>query len=176
MKYPFIVSEIFGAENEILINYLFDKYYEEQVEDIDEEGGTEKIMVEQGIEKEQIRKTLLPTLMIFLETDYLNQTSAGYFNKTFQSIIKKRGYSFWEYITLRPLHLSNFMKHLDVGHIADIVERLIILDTTEEPHLNTYIEARKTLLKRVFNIMKNKYYSPEIVFNCANIINSVITK
>lgn len=105
-----------GAENALLIDFLF-----EPPETADSKTA------------EDVRSQLLPYFLSFLRSDTLCVTSAGYFSKGMLALIRRRGYSVWEHLTEDPTILSHIMKHLDSRHISEIVEKLIILDTTQEP-------------------------------------------
>ena len=73
IRYPFMVSEIFGSENQKLIDFLFGKLDESETEPHDWEP-------------------LLPRFLSFLERDSICMTAAGYFNKSIITIIRRRGY------------------------------------------------------------------------------------
>ena len=114
-----MISEVFQADNNILIDYFFEA--DKSVTDYEEH--------------EETRKTFLKQLFSFIDRDYLNLTSAGYFSKVVLSLIRKRGYDvifytkqLWEFLDNNKQILSNLIKHLDVIHIAEIIERLIIFD------------------------------------------------
>lgn len=76
IRYPFMLSEVFASENSQMIDYFFepDKNVQEW------EAHEEK------------RVTFLPRLFEFLDADYLNVTSAGYFAKVVGAIIRRRGF------------------------------------------------------------------------------------
>lgn len=96
-RYPFMISEIFSAENAGLIDFLFDAANQKIEEEEEAKGQLSQ-------EHEAIRKSLLPKLFSFLEQDALNVTASGYFAKTLSPIIRRRGYSV---TPLHPITLSS---------------------------------------------------------------------
>jgi hypothetical protein len=78
IRYPFMVSEIFGSENARLIDFLF--------------GKIDNSESEETKEVNPVWETLLPYFLSFLERDSICMTAAGYFNKSIVTIIKRRGY------------------------------------------------------------------------------------
>ncbi|CAK84551.1 unnamed protein product (macronuclear) [Paramecium tetraurelia] len=132
----------------------------------------------EGIEAdaEMIRVNLYDQLISFLEADVFNMTSAGYFSKAFLAILKKRGFDVWTQIINNKQILSNLIKHIDCKHIAEIIEKLIILDTTQEFTDETFLNERKILLQRIIILMQNKYYCSEIVENVCDILIEITTK
>ncbi|CAD8191460.1 unnamed protein product [Paramecium pentaurelia] len=159
IQYPFICSEIFSIQNYKLLDYLFER-------------------PEEGIEAdaEMIRITLFDQLINFLDFDVFNMTSAGYFSKVFLAIIKKRGYDVWTQIINNKYIISNLLKHIDCKHIAEIIEKLILLDTTQEVTEESFFNERKTLLQRIIILMQNKYYCSEIVENICDILTEITSK
>ncbi|CAD8179364.1 unnamed protein product [Paramecium octaurelia] len=159
IQYPFLCSEILGSQNQKLLDFLFER-------------------PEEGIEAdaEMIRVNLYDQLISFLEADVFNMTSAGYFSKAFLAIIKKRGFDVWTQIINNKQILSNLIKHIDCKHIAEIIEKLIILDTTQEFTNETFLNERKILLQRIIILMQNKYYCSEIVENVCEVLIEITTK
>ncbi|CAD8127244.1 unnamed protein product [Paramecium sonneborni] len=157
IQYPFLTSEILGSQNQKLIDYLF--------EGPEEENGNQ-----------QIRQGLYNQLLSFLENDILNVTSAGYFAKAFIAIIKKRGFDVWATIIKNKKILSNLIKHIDIKHIAEIIEKLIILDTSQENYEEKFFEERKELLERIIKLLQYKSYNTEIVDNVCEILIEITTK
>ncbi|KAM3146869.1 hypothetical protein pb186bvf_001023 [Paramecium bursaria] len=156
VRYPFMISEVFQADNNILIDYFFEA--DKSVTDYEEH--------------EETRKTFLKQLFSFIDRDYLNLTAAGYFSKVVLSLIRKRGYDLWDFLDNNKQILSNLIKHLDVIHIAEIIERLIIFDQSDDA---SFIEQRRSLLKRVIAMMSNKP-NLEVIENASYIVNEVCTK
>ncbi|CAK84076.1 unnamed protein product (macronuclear) [Paramecium tetraurelia] len=159
IQYPFLCSEILGSQNQKLLDFLFER--PEEILDADDE---------------MTRFTLFPRLMGFLEVDVFNMTSAGYFSKALLAIIKKRGFDVWSEIINDKQILSNLLKHIDCKHIAEIIEKLIVLDTTQELADETYLNERKSLLQRIIILMQNKYYCSEIVENICDILIEITSK
>ena len=46
-------------------------------------------------------------------------------------IIRRRGLSLWEHIRTHPEIIGHLMKHIDTTHIADIVEKLILIENID---------------------------------------------
>ncbi|CAD8079852.1 unnamed protein product [Paramecium primaurelia] len=159
IQFPFLTSEILGSQNQKLIDYLFE-CPEEEIQ----------------FENQQIRQGLYNQLLSFLENDILNVTSAGYFAKAFIAIIKKRGFDVWETIINNKTILSNLIKHIDIKHIAEIIEKLIILDTSQENYEEKFFEERKQLLERIIKLLQYKSYNTEIVDNVCDILIEITTK
>ncbi|CAD8070462.1 unnamed protein product [Paramecium primaurelia] len=159
IQYPFLTSEILGSQNQKLIDYLFE-CPEEEIQN----------------ENQQIRQGLYNQLLSFLDNDILNVTSAGYFAKAFIAIIKKRGFDVWATIVNNKTILSNLIKHIDIKHIAEIIEKLIILDTSQENYEEKFFEERKQLLERIIKLLQNKSYNTEIVDNVCDILIEITTK
>ncbi|CAD8185847.1 unnamed protein product [Paramecium pentaurelia] len=159
IQFPFLTSEILGSQNQKLIDYLFE-CPEEEIQ----------------FENQQIRQGLYNQLLSFLENDILNVTSAGYFAKAFIAIIKKRGFDVWETIINNKSILSNLIKHIDIKHIAEIIEKLIILDTSQENYEEKFFEERKQLLERIIKLLQYKSYNTEIVDNVCDILIEITTK
>ncbi|CAD8169980.1 unnamed protein product [Paramecium octaurelia] len=159
IQYPFLCSEILGSQNQKLLDFIFDS----------PEGGLDA-------DDEMTRFTLFHRLIAFLEVDVFNMTSAGYFSKFFLALIKKRGFDVWYGIANDKETLSNLIKHIDCKHIAEIIEKLIILDTTQEQQEETFIKERKSLLQRIIELMQNKYYCSETVENICDILTEITSK
>ena len=45
------------------------------------------------------------------------------------------------------------IKHIDIKHIAEIIEKLIILDTSQENYEEKFFEERKELLERIIKLL-----------------------
>jgi hypothetical protein len=45
-------------------------------------------------------------------------------------IIRRRGLAVWEYIRTNNYVMGNLLKHMDTPHIADLVEKLILLENS----------------------------------------------
>ncbi|CAD8128039.1 unnamed protein product [Paramecium sonneborni] len=159
IQYPFLTSEILGSQNQKLIDYLFE-CPEEEIEN----------------ENKQIRQGLYNQLLSFLENDILNVTSAGYFAKTYIAIIKKRGFDVWATIVKNKSIIQNLIKHIDIKHISEIIEKLIILDTSQENYEEKFFEERKALLERIMRLLQHKSYNIEIVDNVCDILIEITTK
>ncbi|CAK69282.1 unnamed protein product (macronuclear) [Paramecium tetraurelia] len=159
IQFPFLTSEILGSQNQKLIDYLFE-CPEEEIQ----------------FENQQIRQGLYGQLLSFLENDILNVTSAGYFAKAFIAIIKKRGFDVWATIIKNKAILSNLIKHIDIKHIAEIIEKLIILDTSQENYEEKFFEERKELLERIIKLLQHKSYNTEIVDNVCDILIEITSK
>ncbi|CAD8193241.1 unnamed protein product [Paramecium octaurelia] len=159
IQFPFLTSEILGSQNQKLIDYLFE-CPEEEIQ----------------FENQQIRQGLYSQLLSFLENDILNVTSAGYFAKAFIAIIKKRGFDVWATIIKNKAILSNLIKHIDIKHIAEIIEKLIILDTSQENYEEKFFEERKELLERIIKLLQHKSYNTEIVDNVCDILIEITSK
>lgn len=73
---------------------------------------------------------------------------------------------------------SNLIKHLDVVHISEIVEKLITLSTNQENAAveNNFLDERKHLLSRVINYLSHKTHQSDIVDNCIAILTEVATR
>ncbi|CAD8045264.1 unnamed protein product [Paramecium primaurelia] len=153
IKYQFIISEVFGSENEKLINYLFDKSIDNTQEDIQnshDDQKTESQPIQEQEEKEQIRQQLLEDFLQVLENDTLIVTTAGYVNKIIGAIIHRRGHDFWDFIIKNSKVITNLFKHAEHKHITEIIEKLIILDTNEEENDDKlYINERSELITRL---------------------------
>ncbi|CAD8102044.1 unnamed protein product [Paramecium sonneborni] len=159
IQYPFLCSEILGSQNQKLLDFLFERP-EEEIE----------------ADAEMIRVSLIDQFIGFLDGDVFNMTSAGYFSKAFLAIIKKRGFDVWTQIINNKQIINNLLKHIDCKHIAEIIEKLITLDTTQEFTEETYINERKALLQRIIFLMQNKYYCSEIVENICDILTEITSK
>ena len=66
IRYPVIVSELFGSKDELMIDYFFDQKGPEEFE-------------------------FLNYLFKIVDRDWIDDTLAGYFNKILKAIIDKRG-------------------------------------------------------------------------------------
>jgi hypothetical protein len=122
-------------------------------------------------------RALLSHLFSLLDLDSLCVTSAGYFSKFIQSIIKKRGYELWGWLINNPYVLSGLVKHLDTSHVGDIVEKLIVLDTQDEVQNEcTYLSERIGLLKRVISYMLNKSHARDVTENVSELLCEIISK
>ena len=67
--------------------------------------------------------------------------------------------------------LSDLLKHIWIKHIAEIVEKLILLDNDDDHEKN--IIERQTLLRRVFAILVKRWYDKDIVYNICDLIIEV---
>ncbi|CAD8159632.1 unnamed protein product [Paramecium octaurelia] len=176
-KYPFLISEILGSENDKLINFLFEKQgdtSQEEVQNPLDEQLTQSQPQEVHQENEKLRQNLLPDLFSLLENDSLLITLAGYFTKIISAIIHKRGNDFWEYLKNHPRIVSNLFKHLYIRHITEIFEKLIILDLgQEETHESFYIEERQNLIARMLKFLKGESYSNTIITNICESLTEV---
>ncbi|CAK71635.1 unnamed protein product (macronuclear) [Paramecium tetraurelia] len=174
-KYPFLISEILGSENDKLINFLFEKQEDtpqEEVQNPLEDQLALSQFQEEHQENEKLRQNLLPDLLSLLENDFLLITLAGYFTKIISAIIHKRGDDFWEYLKNHPRIISNLFKHLSIRQITEIFEKLIILDKGyEEHHEGFYIEERQNLIARMLKFLKGESHSNTIITNiCESLI------
>ncbi|CAD8151013.1 unnamed protein product [Paramecium pentaurelia] len=180
IKYQFIISEVFGSENEKLINYLFDKPIENNQEEVQnplEDQYTEPIPSLEQQNKELIRQNLLGDFLQVLENDTLIITTAGYVNKIIGAIIHKRGHDFWDYIIKNPKIISNLFKHIEVKHISEIIEKLIILDTNQEENDDKhYIKERSDLIIRLQKFLTINSDSNNIVSNVCDIFIELYKK
>ncbi|CAD8155754.1 unnamed protein product [Paramecium octaurelia] len=175
IKYPFLISEILGSENEKLINFLFEKQgdiSQEEIQNPLEDQPTESQTQEFQNDNENLRQKLLPDLLSILEHDSLLITSAGYFTKIISAIIHKRGYDFWEYLKSNPEIISNLFKHANIRHITEIFEKLIILDTCQEEHEERlFIQERQLLIARLLKYLKGQSHQNTIITNvCESLI------
>lgn len=101
-------------------------------------------------------------------------TSAGYFNKTFIPIIKKRPIEVWDFI--QRFDVGHLVKHLDTHHVADVVEKLILIDTSNLSGEETKFTERRELLVRMINYMINKSHNPGVVDNIAYVLNEIVNR
>ncbi|CAK76289.1 unnamed protein product (macronuclear) [Paramecium tetraurelia] len=175
IKYPFLISEVLGSENEKLINFLFEKQgdiSQEEIQNPLEDQPTESQPQEFQNDNENLRQKLLPDLLSILEHDSLLITSAGYFTKIISAIIHKRGYDFWEYLKSNPEIISNLFKHANIRHITEIFEKLIILDTCQEEHdERLFIQERQLLIARLLKYLKGQSHQNSIITNiCESLI------
>ena len=67
--------------------------------------------------------------------------------------------------------LSDLLKHIWIKHIAEIVEKLILIDNDDDHEKN--IIERQTLLRRVFAILIKRSYDKDIVYNICDLIIEV---
>ncbi|CAD8168025.1 unnamed protein product [Paramecium pentaurelia] len=175
IKYPFLISEILGSENEKLINFLFEKQgdiSQEEIQNPLEDQPTESQHQEFQQDNEKLRSNLLPDLLSLLQNDSLLITQAGYFTKIISAIIHKRGYDFWEYLKNNPEIISNLFKHANIRHITEIFEKLIILDTCQEEHdERLFIQERTLLITRLLKYLKGQSHENTITTNlCESLI------
>ncbi|CAD8105795.1 unnamed protein product [Paramecium sonneborni] len=164
IRYPFMISEAIGNENGPIIDYLF-------------EGDKQNPNYE---ENEESRQKFLPKIFDILDRDYLNVTLAGYLSKVVCGIIRRRGYDLWRFLS-QPEHksiISNLIKNLDVFHIAEIIEKLIILDTNQEQQDNqtNFQDERIELLRRVIRVFEYKTHQNDVTDNCSHIIIEILNK
>ncbi|CAD8203547.1 unnamed protein product [Paramecium octaurelia] len=164
IRYPFMISEAIGNENIPIIDYLF-------------EADKSSPNYEQN---EEIRREFLPKIFDILDRDYLNVTLASYLSKVVCAIIRRRGFDLWRFLS-QPEHksiLSNLIKNLDVFHVAEIIEKLIILDTNQEQQDNqtVFLEERSDLLRRVIRVFEYKTHQNDITDNCSHIIIEILNK
>ncbi|CAD8147653.1 unnamed protein product [Paramecium octaurelia] len=173
IKYQFIISEVFGSENEKLINYLFDKPSENNQEEIQnplEDSQTDPVPTQEQLNKELIRQHLLDDFLQVLEKDALVITTAGYVNKIIGAIIHKRGHDFWEYIIKNQNIISNLFKHAELKHITEIIEKLIILDTNQEENEDKhFLKERSELIIRLQKFLTANSHSNIIISNVCDI-------
>ncbi|CAD8069128.1 unnamed protein product [Paramecium sonneborni] len=175
IKYPFMISEILGSENEKLINFLFEKQgdtSQEETQISSQDQTTENQPQDIQNDNEQLRQMLLPDLLSLLENDSLLITSGGYFAKIISAIIHKRGFDFWAYLKQYPRIISNLFKHSSIRHITEIFEKLIILDTCQEEHEERFfIEERQNLIVRLLKYLNVQSHSNVIITNiCESLI------
>ncbi|CAD8196559.1 unnamed protein product [Paramecium pentaurelia] len=140
-KYPFLASEILSKENDFFQDFLFE---------------------EQNL-------NYLNRLFSLLNEDILNITQAGYFSKVILTLLKKKHFKVLQYLNERDI--SNLLKHIDILHIAEIIEKVIIPDPNDE---NQLLEKQKSILQRVMKISLNRYYETEVFDNCLLIINNLL--
>ncbi|CAD8201653.1 unnamed protein product [Paramecium octaurelia] len=164
IRYPFMISEAIGNENGPIIDYLF-------------EADKSSPNYEQNEER---RQEFLPKIFDILDRDYLNVTLASYLSKVVCAIIRRRGFDLWRFLS-QPEHksiLSNLIKNLDVFHVAEIIEKLIILDTNQEQSDNqtNFLEERSELLRRVIRVFEYKTHQNDITDNCSHIIIEILNK
>ncbi|CAD8104985.1 unnamed protein product [Paramecium sonneborni] len=154
-KYPFIVSEIIGSKEELIIDYFFSP---------------------RGLEEFEF----LNFLFKIIDRDYIDNTLAGYFGKIMKAIIDKRGFHLWQYLTYPQKEsqnvLEDFIKHLDVHHIADILFNLIRFDTVRQENGDVYLYQRSELLLRIIYYMQNKNYDNLVVENVCYILRNILTE
>lgn len=72
---------------------------------------------------------------------------------------------------LNDRDISNLLKHLDVPHVAEIIEKVITPDPNDE---NQLLDKQKAILQRIMKIALNRYYETEIFDNCMQIINNLL--
>ncbi|CAD8097576.1 unnamed protein product [Paramecium primaurelia] len=164
IRYPFMISEAIGNENGPIIDYLFEADKSIQNYELNEE----------------YRQQFLPKIFDILDKDYLNVTLASYLSKVVCAIIRRRGYDLWRFLS-QPEHksiLSNLIKNLDVFHVAEIIEKLIILDTNQELQDNqtNFLEERSEFLRRIIRVFEYKTHQNDITDNCSHIFNEILNK
>ncbi|CAK92938.1 unnamed protein product (macronuclear) [Paramecium tetraurelia] len=140
-RYPFLASEILSKENDFFQDFLFE---------------------EQNLQ-------YLNRLFSLLNEDILNITQAGYFSKVILTLLKKKHFKMLQYLNDRDI--SNLLKHLDVPHVAEIIEKVITPDPNDE---NQLLDKQKAILQRIMKIALNRYYETEIFDNCMQIINNLL--
>ncbi|CAD8197166.1 unnamed protein product [Paramecium octaurelia] len=140
-KYPFLASEILSKENDFFQDFLFE---------------------EQNLH-------YLNRLFSLLNEDILNVTQAGYFSKVVLTLLKKKHFKMLQYLNDRDI--SNLLKHLDVPHVAEIIEKVITPDPNDE---NQLLDKQKSILQRIMKISLNRYYEIEVFDNCMLIINNLL--
>ncbi|CAD8203835.1 unnamed protein product [Paramecium octaurelia] len=140
-KYPFLASEILSKENDFFQDFLFE---------------------EQNLH-------FLNRLFSLLNEDILNITQAGYFSKVILTLLRKKHFKVLQYLSDKDI--SNLLKHIDIPHIAEILEKVIIPDPNDE---NQLLEKQKSILQRVMKISLHRYYETEVFDNCLLIINNLI--
>ncbi|CAD8202306.1 unnamed protein product [Paramecium pentaurelia] len=140
-KYPFLASEILSKENDFFQDFLFEEHNLHH----------------------------LNRLFSLLNEDILNITQAGYFSKVILTLLRKKHFKMLQYLNEKDI--SNLLKHIDIPHIAEIIEKIIIPDPNDE---NQLLEKQKSILLRVMKISQHRYYETEVFENCLLIINNVI--
>ncbi|CAD8071795.1 unnamed protein product [Paramecium sonneborni] len=174
IKFQFIISEVFGSENEKLINYLLDKPNENNQEEIQnplEDQQIESQPTQEQGNKKQNYNPLIDEFLTVLQNDTLIVTTAGYINKIIGAIIHRRGYDFWEYITYNQTIIKLLFKHAELKHISEIIEKLLILDTNQEEENDNrqFIKERSELIIRTQKFLTNNSHSNVIVSNICDI-------
>ncbi|CAD8119446.1 unnamed protein product [Paramecium sonneborni] len=154
-KYPFFISEIIGRKEEFIIDYFFYSKGPEQCESLN-------------------------FLFKTIDRDCIDYTQAGYFCKIVKAIIDKRGFDLWQYL-INPQKesknvLEDFIKHLDVFHIADILFNLIRFDTIRNEGDDVFLNQRISLLLRIIDSMQQKSYNSLIVENVCYILKNLLTE
>lgn len=79
----------------------------------------------------------------------------------------------WAYLQEHPAVVSNMVKHVDVVHVAELLEKLIVLADHPE---DTYLAQRQALLGRLLNVSLNKSYQGVVVENVAQILNEIVLR
>ncbi|CAD8115147.1 unnamed protein product [Paramecium sonneborni] len=140
-KYPFLASEILSKENDFFQDFLFE---------------------EQNLHH-------LNRLFSILNEDILNITQAGYFSKVILTLLRKKHLKMLQYLNERDI--SNLLKHIDIPHIAEIIEKILIPDMNDD---NQLLEKQKSVLQRIMKIALHRYYENEVFDNCILIINNLL--
>lgn len=77
---------------------------------------------------------------MLLNEDSLNITQAGYFSKIVLTLLRKKHSKVNKLIIqvllyLNSKDLSNLLKHLDISHIAEIIEKILIPNSDDNQEL-----------------------------------------
>ncbi|CAD8118813.1 unnamed protein product [Paramecium sonneborni] len=140
-KYPFLASEILSKENDFFQDFLF--------------------------EEENVH--YLNRLFSILNEDILNITQAGYFSKVILTLLRKKHFKMLQYLNDRDI--TNLLKHIDIPHIAEIIEKIVIPDLNDD---NLLLQKQKSVLQRIMKIALHRYYESDVFDNCLLIINNLI--
>ncbi|CAK59232.1 unnamed protein product (macronuclear) [Paramecium tetraurelia] len=154
-RYPFLVSEIIGSKEELIINYFFDQKGPEEFE-------------------------FLNMLFKTIDRDFIDNTLAGYVAKILKALIEKRGISLWKYLLNSQKEsqyvFKDLIKLLDVPQIAEIIYNLIRLDIIKDEGEEVYIDQRLQLLTRIIDYLQSKSYNGVIVENVSYILQNILTE
>ncbi|CAD8065316.1 unnamed protein product [Paramecium sonneborni] len=170
IKYQFIISEVFGSENEKLINYLLYNHIENNQNDI--QNSQEDQQTESQQENKQLNyNPLIDDFLKVLQNDTLLVTTAGYINKIIGAIIHRKGHDFWKYLIKNQTVIKNLFKHVELKHISEILEKLLILDTNqeEENNDNNFLIERSALIIRLQKFLTLHSHCNIIISNVCEI-------
>lgn len=82
------------------------------------------------------------------EKDDIPATQGGYLNKCISPLISKCPFEVWKYLEGHPRVVSNLLKHLDNGNVAEILTQCLVA--------NSHMKERKRVLKRVMVMVQHK--------------------
>jgi len=82
-------------------------------------------------------------------------TSAGYFSKAVFPFIKKRSVAFLKFLNSNPEIIEKLLNQLEIKHLADIIEKIIINEGERTEECESYLQTRGELVEKLFEILKD---------------------